>query len=255
MGRPWVIIGAHPDDLTLFFVAAIPAHLNAGREVYPLQLTAGTGSGAIRKLNGETFCTRHSVYHDPDREGYQRLTPETMGERRVVEERQAMATLGVPLANMRYAWELIGAPVVDGQVTETQVRAALLALLPTLDTSAGLPGVWAPSWLVDDNPDHRNAGLAVRALAAERPDLIADVRYGILPRYVINNDARLAQVTGRGMYSTTTTDDTKRAILACHAFDAYQPLVGAHAIGYTSVTGDWQWIDGTSGQPRSWYHK
>jgi hypothetical protein len=113
--------------------------------------------------------------------------------------------------------------------------------------------VWAPSDIVDDNPDHRNAGTAARQLLAERPDLIADVRWGMLPRYVVNQDPRLGQVT-EAVYTPATDTDRNACLNSYRAYAAWQPQSGAYACGYQSVD-DWRWIDGRSGSPRSWYHK
>ncbi len=44
-----------------------------------------------------------------------------------------------------------------------------------LDPAAGNPGLWGPTWLVDDNPDHTNVGLAIKQLGdvAGEHDVIA----------------------------------------------------------------------------------
>lgn len=252
MGRPVIFAVPHPDDEVLGAGVSIAEHVAAGRDVRVLLMTRGTGSGAIRKLNGLEWSPWWGVTHDPAAEGYQPLSPEIMGEARHREALAALGCLGVPSHHVYEASELLGEPVLDGSVTIDQARRAILALADSLDPALGQVGLFTPSDVVDNNPDHLAIGRASRQLGAADPVRWSDRRYWVLPPYW--TDARLAQVAGEFWDTPTDIYIERRARNACRVYASWSPPV-SFAIGYHSVADMFAAMDGTSNPPRCLIHK
>ncbi|MBO4210481.1 PIG-L deacetylase family protein [Micromonospora echinofusca] len=252
MARPVVFCVPHPDDEVLGAGVSIAEHVFAGRDVHLLLMTRGAGSGAIRKLNGEDWSPWWGVDHDPATEGYQPFTPETMGDARHGELIAAVGCLGVTQDRIHEATELIGEPVTDGTLTSDQARRAILALVARFDPTAGNPGLWGPSWLVDNNPDHIAVGQAIKALGAADPVRFADRRYWVLPPYW--QDARLGQIAGEFWDLPTDVFIERRVRNACRAYAAWAPP-HAFAFGYHSVSDMFALMDGSTSPPKCLIHK
>ncbi|WP_326564564.1 PIG-L deacetylase family protein [Micromonospora peucetia] len=261
MGRPVIFCVPHPDDETLGAGVSIAEHVAAGRDVRILLMTRGTGSGAIRKVNGTNWSPWWGVWHNPAVEGYQPLGEEEFGASRMRELMAAIGCLGVSAEHVYEASALLGEPVLDGSVTQDQARRAILALAATLDPAAGHPGLWTPTWLVDDNPDHIAVGKASRQLGVEDPVWWGDRRYWVLPPYW--QDARLGQIAGE-FWDTPNNAGTevaieiqRRARNACLAYKAWAPQQGMYAIGYHSVDGMFAAMDGSTSTnpPKCLIHK
>lgn len=247
-GRPIIFVIPHPDDETLGAGVSIAEHVAAGRDVHILLLTRGTASNARAAINGESSPgTWWGPWHDPAVEGYAPLTVAEFGAARVAEMTAALGCLGVPADRIHEAG------LLDTQVTVADVKAAIIALADTLPQDKGDIGLWAPSYVVDDNPDHIAAGEAVRQLGVEDPVRWPDRRWWILPAYW--SDARLSSVDEVWDYPT---DETIRARVrnACRAYNAWHPP-HSFAIGYHSVRSIFIKIDGAGGnpQPRSMIHR
>jgi LmbE family N-acetylglucosaminyl deacetylase len=236
-GRPWILVVPHPDDETLGAGVTMAEHLALGRDVHILLLTRGTGSTARGQINGEQHSKWWGITHNPAAEGYAPLTPDAFGSARFAELTTAVGCLG--------GGQVHEAGLTDGKVTVAQAKSAISALVDEIGRDAG---VHAPSWLVDDNPDHRAAGQALRELAAEQPKVYGDVRWYVLPPYW--SDKRLEQVAWSWM-EPTGTEISNRARNACRAYAAWHPP-RSYAIGYHSVDYMFTMIDT---RPRSMTHK
>ncbi|GAA2626293.1 PIG-L family deacetylase [Dactylosporangium fulvum] len=236
-GRPWILVAPHPDDETLGAGVMIAEHVAAGRDVHILLLTRGTGSTARQQINGAQHSRWWGVAHNPAAEGYAPLTSEAFGKARYDELTAALGCLG--------GGRVHEAGLIDGQVTVAAVKSAISALVDEIGHGAG---VYAPSWLVDDNPDHRAAGQALRELAAEQPAVYGDVSWYVLPVYW--SDSRLGQVAW-SWDKPTDTEISNRARNACRAYAAWHPP-HSYAIGYHSVDFMFALIDS---DPRSMLHK
>lgn len=237
MSRPWILVVPHPDDETLSAGVVYADHVAAGRDVHVLLLTRGTGSTARLQLNGDRSSNWWGVVHDPAADGYAPLTPEAFGSARVDELTTSMRCLG--------GGQLHEAGLTDGSVTVAQVKAAIADVVAQVAPGAG---VYAPTWLADENPDHLAAGQAVRELAAEQPSLYGDCRWYVLPRFW--DDPRLAQVATY-WYNPPSPAIAARARNACRAYGAWHPPQ-SYAIGYHSVSDIFALVDT---HPRSLLHK
>jgi LmbE family N-acetylglucosaminyl deacetylase len=236
-GRPWILVVPHPDDETLGGGVLVAEHVAAGRDVHILLLTRGMGSGARAQINGQQTSRWWGVTHNPAAEGYAALTPDAFGAARFDELSTAVGCLGGARVHE------VG--LTDGSVTVAQAKAAISALVNGIGRDTG---VYAPSWAVDDNPDHLAAGQALKELAAEQPTVYSDVSWYVLPEYW--QDKRLSQVKWSWV-EPTGPEISNRARNACRAYAAWHPPK-SYAIGYHSVDYMFAKID-TS--PRSMLHK
>ncbi|HEX5203941.1 PIG-L deacetylase family protein [Paractinoplanes rhizophilus] len=235
--RPWVVIVPHPDDETLGAGVLIANRVGVGREVHILLLTRGMGSVARLELNGTRSSRWWGVAHNPAVEGYTPLTPEAFGQARRDELTTAVRALD--------GGRVHEAGLADGGVEIGQVKDALTALVASIGPGVG---VFAPSYVVDDNPDHRAAGQAVRELAAEQPALFGEVGWYILPRYW--SDPRLEQVDHYPV-APMNGQVKNRVRNACRAYAAWHPPA-SYAIGYHSVDDMFSLVDTN---PRAKLHR
>jgi LmbE family N-acetylglucosaminyl deacetylase len=225
VGRPVIFVTPHPDDEVLGFSVQLYRHVAAGREVHVLALTNGSATRVVAELNGEVATPQWwRVRHNPTAEGYTPLTPEQVGTARLAEQRQACACVRVGADRIHHAG------LQDGQVTAGQAKAAILALADQLGPD---PGLWAPSFVVDNHPDHLAAGQAVKALGQQQPDRFWDRRYTVHRNYW--SDPRLAQVGGGTIATPASTIERDRTINAARCYGAWAPRVGSYAIGQHST--------------------
>jgi LmbE family N-acetylglucosaminyl deacetylase len=234
-----ILVAPHPDDETLGAGVLLAEHVAAGRDVHILLLTRGTGSVARLELNGSRPSRWWGVTHDPAADGYAPLTPDAFGQARLDELTTAVHALG--------GGQIHEAGLTDEQVTVGQAKAAIAALVASVGRDAG---VYAPTYLVDDNPDHRAAGQALHELAAEQPEAYGDVGWYILPRYW--SDPRLKQVAPAPYRDAPSNGQiSSRVRNACRAYAAWHPP-HSYAIGYHSVDDMFALIESN---PRALLHK
>lgn len=242
MGRPVIFCVPHPDDEVLGFSIQLYRHVAAGREVHVLALTAGTGTRVTAELNGEVAVpTWWRVRHNPAAEGYAPLTSLQVGEARLAEQRQALACVRIGADRIHFAG------LVDGHVTVAWATAAILELADTLAPDTGL---WAPSYLVDNHPDHLAAGQAVRALGQQDPERFWDRRYTVHRNYW--GDPRVAQAPGRAWAGPASVIERDRTINAARCYGAWAPRAGCYAIGQHSTP---SLFAGALTDPRALVHK
>jgi LmbE family N-acetylglucosaminyl deacetylase len=237
VGRPVIFVSPHCDDETLGFSVMLRRHVTAGRDVHVLLLTNRTITHAQQMLNGTLLSTWWGVLHDPAVEGYAPLDQAAMDAARQREQRTALRCQGITPERIHRADlpEGFGGPPGSqpSQAAVDQAKAAVVALADTLPTGQGQPGLWAPSYLVDDHPDHLAAGKAVVQLGRVDPVRYPDRRYVVLPQYW--SDARLQRVPGRSWGVPADADERRRTVNAIRAYGAWQPEVGAMAVGWHSV--------------------
>lgn len=228
MPSPALFVAAHPDDETLAMGVAIAEHVAAGQDVHVLWLTAGTASGVRATLNGSGTSAWWGVQHDPAAEGYQPLSPATLGAARIEEGTAAVRCLAAGLPGTVTTHE---AGLPDGAVTQAYAAGAILSVADAI--APGQPiRIKTHSHVVDDHPDHRAAGLAARALRTSDPGRFGDLRHYILPPYW--SDSRLSQVS-KAWDNPTDAGITARVRNAIRAYGAWSPALGSYAIGWHSV--------------------
>lgn len=242
-----IFIAPHQDDELLGPGVPLVEHLAAvpAQDVHVLFLTDGSASGVIDMLNGTVTNSWWGVAHNPADEGYLPLTPETLGEARDVEASNALYAMasGLP-GSLTLHW----AGLQDGAVTVSAARAAIEALAEEIDP--GMPvRLKAPTYVpeLDEHPDHRAAGIAVRALQTENPDIYGDCRYYVeSPKWGVT-------VPGITLYWDLPTDSgiAARVRNGIHAYSAWNPGGGTYAIARHSVAA---MLDLMASSPKSRYH-
>lgn len=237
-GRALFVV-PHPDDETLAAGALLARHAAAGREAHILLLTRGEKSAVKDILNGARTSHWWGVPHDPTVEGYAPLTERALGAARHRELVAAAGALGVAEDRIHEA----GLPN-DG-VTVADVKTAAVA---TADAIGGNVDLWAPSYTVDNHPDHLAAGEAVRQLGLDDPGRWGNRRYYVLPPYW--SDPRLDSVDWC-WDDPVDAETAARVRNACRAYASWQPQAGVFACGYHSVPAMFQQIDA---EPRSLSH-
>lgn len=235
--RPWILVVPHPDDETLGAAVPLAEKITEGQDVHVLLLTRGGHSAARQHINGGNWSSWCGTIHNPAKEGYAPLDVDSFGKARRDELVAALGYLG--------GGQLHEAGLIDGQVTVTAAKAAISALVAKVGPNQG---VYAPSWLVDDKPDHLAAGRALLELAAEQPTVYVDRRWYVLPPYW--SDPRLSRVESFWAYPNSS-EINKRARNACSAYRVWDPP-HSYAIGYHSVDFIFAAIDSN---PRSLLHK
>lgn len=223
-----LFVAAHPDDETLSMGVAIAEHVAAGQDVHVLWLTSGTASGVINQLNGTSVGSWWGLPHDPAAEGYQPLTPLSLGLARIAEATAAVRCLATGLPGTLTTHE---AGLPDGAVTEADAAAAILSVADAIAPNDPVR-IKTHSHLVDNHPDHLAIGAAAKQLKVDDPDRFGDLRHYVLPPYW--TDARLSQVS-EAWDHPTDAGITRRVRNGIRAYGAWQPEAGAYAIGWHSV--------------------
>lgn len=95
-----VFYSPHPDDEVLSMGMAIAECVKRGDEVHLVLMTHGYDSNAINVLNGDVYCNWHHRKHNPEKEGYKKLTKQDMGNLRVKEFIKSSMDLGVDKNNI-----------------------------------------------------------------------------------------------------------------------------------------------------------
>lgn len=233
MSRPVIFYSPHADDEALNMGITIAEHVAAGRPTYVVLMTHGRQSGAINVINGTHVNGGYFwvIKHDPQFEGYVPLTVDQFAEARMKEFYNSLRALGVPESNQFI--EYLDDPASDGgeTVTYNEARTTIekyINMFPDADH-------YTLSYH-DIHPDHAACGQALLDLYNE-----GKIQYYI--RFMISmatrNDyeSRGAAIPGGG-WKDTPTDSTikQRVINACRCYAAWSPRNGSYAIGYHSVS-------------------
>ncbi|WP_124728798.1 PIG-L family deacetylase [Staphylospora marina] len=230
--RPVIFYAPHPDDETLNMGITIAEHVAAGRPTHVVLLTHGRVTAALNAINGAAYSGYWKATHNPAAEGYEPLTKDTLAEARVREFHHACGQLGV-LPEWRHIEYLDNPGSTNGEnVTYSEARGVIekyINMFPDADH-------YTLSYH-DIHPEHAAAGQALL-------DLYNAGRIQYHVRFIISmatrNDleSRGAPIPGGGWKDTPTNDTIKQKVLnACRCYSAWAPSLGAYAVGYHSVAG------------------
>lgn len=230
MARPVIFYAPHPDDEALNMSITIAEHVAAGRPTHVVLMTHGRQTGALAAINGTTYSGYWKATHDPEAEGYEPLTKDTLAAARITEFHHACGQLGVPVANRHI--EYLDDPATGETLTYSEAKATIekyINLYPDADH-------YSLSYH-DIHPDHAVIGQALQ-------DLYNDGRIQYYIRFIISMATRTdyenrgAAIPGGGWKDTPSNDTIKqKAINACRCYSAWAPSLGAYAVGYHSVAG------------------
>ncbi|MBH8601155.1 PIG-L deacetylase family protein [Thermoactinomyces sp. CICC 23799] len=230
MSRPVIFYAPHADDETLNMGITIAEHVAAGRPTHVVLMTHGRVTGALNAINGTTYSGYWKATHNPEIEGYVPLTKDTLAEARINEFNHACGQLGVPPEHRHI--EYLDNLATGETLTYNEAKAVIkkyINLYPDADH-------YTLSYH-DIHPDHANVGQALL-------DLYNDGRIQYYVRFIISMATRTdyenrgATIPGGG-WKDVPTDDTikQKAINACRCYAAWAPSLGAYAVGYHSVAG------------------
>lgn len=214
--RPAIFFIPHQDDETLSMGVAITQHLDAGRDVIAVLYTDGAGSIAQKILNGEAASSWWGGTHDPDKEGYHYIDNQRFSDARTNELKSALMQLGVKPENIH-----IRNLSSDGTLTLDEVKSLVL------EYAQNYPGASFKAMSQHDGSlSHSISGQALVDLYNQKE--ITDVRL-----YVSRNDWTRVTV---GSTVSPNASQAFRVKKAAFVYQAWNPVVGSFAIGYHSVS-------------------
>jgi hypothetical protein len=213
---PAIFFIPHQDDETLSMGVAITQHLDADREVIAVLYTDGAGSVAQKILNGEVGSSWWGGTHNPATEGYNHVDNQKFSEARNNELKSALLQLGVKPENIH-----IRNLTSDGTLTLDEVKTLVLEYAQKYPGSS-----YKAMSHHDGSLSHSLSGQALVDLYNQKA--ITDVRL-----YVSRNDWNTVKV---GSTVTANTSQAFRVKKAAFVYQAWNPAVGAFAIGYHSVS-------------------
>jgi hypothetical protein len=223
----------HADDEVLQMGVEILRHLTAGFYVTVVAGSRSSTTGAAKLFDGSrTVCGAHHLVHP-----HYLNSPDQMSAVRIDEQRSAVEQLGVH--------EYHPGEVDDNALTVEVWRDILLSRESSL---SALDGLFVPTpWETTSgkgNPNHGNAGVALRQLLAEGHFAGVTCRYTVWSRYWSYAGCPT------GIQRGPQNDSEKyRLLAAADCYRAYNPRAGSFAIGWThSVPSDFnaQFVDTTS---------
>lgn len=220
----------HADDEVLQMGVEIGRHLTAGFHVIVAAGSRSSMTSALDLFDGSgTTCGWHHLVHP-----HYLDTHDQMSFVRLAEQRSAVEQLG--------AHEYEAGTADDGTLTVDYWRDFLLTREGRLAAGDSLfvPTPWETTGGVG-NPDHGNAGVALKQLLVEGHFAGVNCRYSVFSRYwstagCPGNGASYPGVVTRGPANDA---EKYRLLAAADCYRAYNPAAGSYAIGWWhSVPGD-----------------
>ncbi|MDQ0943263.1 PIG-L family deacetylase [Streptomyces sp. V1I1] len=220
-GRDVDFVTGHQDDELVMMGWAFVHHVLAGRRANLLLGTDGSTTSALRMVNGELASGWWGGFHYPEREGYERLTPQDMAEARDLEYLGSGAEVGLSTDRIHLNLEYRGPNIDEDQAT---------ALLLRRREQAPDAGVYTHHWL-DIDPNHAALGTALKELHTQSPSDWSDVRWMVRPE-------QIGQIAGAQQYGVPGTYyDGAKVLLtkAARHYASWAPRQGRVAAGYHGV--------------------
>lgn len=226
-----IFYSPHPDDETLSFGMLASELYANGFEVHLVLLTQGMTTKAISVINGETESTVSASgafrgRHIPLVEGYEQQTPERIGAIRINEFRAAAGLLKIPSERVHTIDTQDGDAYTVENIKRVVTKYAQLypkATHVTLST-------------IDLHPQHRIAAEALRQSSTEQNFKSAYVVSRTTWVRLLKRQAVAKDSIPQLHWFKPTTKIADVAINATLPYSAWNPLVGAFAVGYTSVS-------------------
>lgn len=234
----------HPDDETLSMGLAMVHYLAAGWDVHLVSMTRGEAGGPLGSFNGNNRCnwSNHPWKHDPAQEGYEPLTPATLGEARLLEARSALGAAGTVTPNTgvaatgRVYHHEGGLPDGFGSTSPTAVADAQAVISGFADQ---FPGAHHRTMSPTDNhPDHAACGQALRNLKNANPVLSGAMFFVSRLYWDYSKNPDVLAQPGLDWFPTTARYSEFCTVLrnrAVPCFSAWSPAAGSYAIGYHQV--------------------
>lgn len=231
----------HADDEVLQMGATILRHLTNG---FYVKVAAGSRSSmtsALDFFNGSgTTCGFHHLIHP-----HYLDTPDQMSTARIKEQESACEQLGVH--------EYEHGDADDGTLSVAYWRGFLLTRESWFAAGDSLfvPTPWETTGGVG-NPDHGNAGVALKQLVSEGHFSGVNCRYTVFSRYWSTAGCPapgMPAYPNVNTYGPSNDDEKYRLLAAADCYRAYNPAAGSYAIGWWhSVPSDFnaEFVSGVS---------
>lgn len=224
----------HPDDESLTFSIPMLNDIRAGKRVYLVLFTSGTGTVARDTVNGvydeestdpnhkpgdRKYCSWHHRYHDPVAEHYldKHLTTARTGELRLEEFHNSVVALGIPLSRVQI--------IPLNHFTYDSVRAVMrmqIHLFPNAQFKS--------MSRLDFHPQHALMGRVLDDLYAN-----GEIKGGKVNFVSIGTDRfTTIKVPSYKMFLTNPSD-AQRILNSIDAYKLWDPQHGHYALGYHSV--------------------
>lgn len=231
MSRPVIFYVPHPDDEALNMGVTIAEHAAADRPTHVVLMTHGRQSGAINIINGTHVNGGYYWVnkHDPAFEGYEPLTIDQFASARQEEFCNSLRQLGVPESNQHI--EYLDNPATGETILYNEAKSTIQKYIDIFRDADH----YSLSYH-DIHPDHAAVGRALQDLYNSGA-IQYNVRFIISMATRLDYESRGAAIPGGG-WKDTPTDSTIRqqVINACRCYAAWSPRNGAYAIGYHSVS-------------------
>jgi LmbE family N-acetylglucosaminyl deacetylase len=234
-----VFYAPHPDDELLSFGVIASEYIALGYEVIYVLLTSGSTSTAIKLINGELASPGNGtrfVYkgtHNPVTSGYAPLSVEDIGRARVTEFKSSAGEMSVSPQRI-HTFDLLK----ENELHAEDVVGAMLGIVALYPQAIH----WTMS-TIDIHPHHRAAGESLR-LISEGTELLTG--------YTISRTTwdALAAERAKAVTSLPVTyffkpvaDRMQRVRNAALTYNAWNPQAGSFAIGYASVSKQFEDLD------------
>ena len=226
-----VFYSPHPDDELLSFGLIASEYIALGYELIYVLLTSGSSTTAIKLINGELQSPGNGtrfVYkgkHDPIVSGYAPLSIADVGKARVTEFRSAAGEMLVSASSV-YCYDLL----VDDVLSTESVLAVMNEMSSIYPNAIH----WSMSTM-DAHAHHRAAGEALRQLTAT-----GKVKAAYAISRTTWDQVKKQQLLKNPDVPTTffikpAADRLQRVRNSALPYNAWNPIAGSYAIGYSSV--------------------
>lgn len=230
-----VIYSPHPDDETLSLGMAIAEYVQSGFEVHLVLLSQGKTTKAIDSINGNvdintSVASAFKGRHIPALEGYSALTQDQIGAARIREFQAAAGLLRIPLSQIHTQETYDGDLFTIENIKKIMTGYAEMfpkAMHMTMST-------------IDIHPQHRVAGEALRLVSLEK---------NIASSYAVSRTTWKRLLKRKLVYPASIPElhwikpiphNSNSVLNATLPYCAWNPYNGSFAIGYTSVTNQFE---------------
>lgn len=219
--RRVTLFAPHADDdvISMGWIASL--HSSVGRRLRFVLGSDGASTTAIKPINGDTLNSWWGRMHDPEREGYARLTPADIALARDEEFLDSCRQLGALPEEIHLERELrVTSPTVDD-------ATKILLKHRELDPDSGM---YTMHW-EDSDPTHAAFGEALLELRLASPSDWSDVRWMV-------RESQAGTIAGAQQYAVPGDKYASCKLMvqkAAKCYESWAPRKGRYAVGYHSV--------------------
>lgn len=215
--NPIVYLVPHQDDETISMSVDIVNNIQKGHRVILWLYTDGGGSMALKLLNGEFYSSYWKGVHNPSCEGYHHLDKRDFIDARNNEFKSASGQLGVK------PQDIIISPLPKLNINS--IKDVVLKFHEQYPSAT-----FRAMSYKDSHHQHALGGMALKELIDQRK--VEGLFF--VSRFDYNKNLYL------GSPITTNHSNVQKILRAINCYKAWNPAVGSYAIGYHSVSGQFE---------------